>query len=224
MKRSNSKELNIVTVVVVLTLAFLCIFNISYSYFTASDVINGSGYKFGEIGVQFNFTTDTTDSITVNSTNSVLLEPTGTVTRGGTFNLQYNDEAVEGVGFSLLENSSDVFIRYWVDAYIEGDSTNYGYCFILMYGGSDIYYEEKDLNAGYTNNIYYVQDVLSSEVSDGIVYEFDQIQLISDCPAELIGSDVVITLSFEAVQAANEAYKVEFDDDKGYNADWEYTR
>ena len=48
---------------------------------------------------------------------------------------------------------------------------------------------------------------------------------VETVPAEILGEDVQISISFEAVQKANEAFKYEFEttpaDKKGYYSEWE---
>ena len=228
MKRSYNKEINIVTIVVLLAMAFLWIFTFVYSYFTASHTINDP-YQFSNINVKFNYVTSGNIN-KVNNKGTIELQPRSIIKRGEKFSLSYNGTDVSSVGFSLSNDSCAVFIRYWIDAYkvLEDGSVdtsvNYGKYFMATRSGNELAYnDEVNIGTGasaYQNTIYYVEDALYNGSND--VIAFDALTLAVDCDTNLIGSSVKILISFDAVQAENEAYLDAFDDDKGYWENWSY--
>lgn len=221
MKRSSNKELNIVTILVVLAMAFLWIFTFVYAYFTATHTINDN-YQFANIDVKFSYTTSSGTS-TINNKGTIELQPSTIVRRGEEFGLTYNSQSISSLGFSIGDDSCTVYIRYWIDAYKYNDdgsldtSVNYGKYFSPRLMGNSRIYINRTLGENsnsYDNNIYYVENVL--DIYNPDVMEFDSLVLDVNCDTNLIGSAVKITISFEAVQAANKAYEQEFNDEKGY--------
>lgn len=207
MKRSNTKELNILTAVIVLSLAFLCIFNITYSYFTASAIINGDA-EFNNIQVNFYYTTASGNGI-VESGNTLEVNPVGVVTRGTPFEVQYNSTKLTSVGFKADSNSCSVYIRFWIDAYaVNNDvvdaSTNYGKYF-SFYNGDNPATSIKNQNTDDGTNItYFIPNAITAGQTNT---PFNKILLSNSAPNAMLGKNIRITIRFEAIQSTNGACK-----------------
>jgi len=207
MKRSNTKELNILTAVIVLSLAFLCIFNITYSYFTASSIINGD-VGFNNIKVNFYYTTATTNGLVENG-NTLVVNSVGTVTRGTPFAIQYGGQEFTSIGLKADSSSCAVYIRFWIDAYalndgVEDTTINYGKYFAL-YKGANPATDIKYLPTYDGENItYFISGAVSA---NGVSDTFNKLMLKDDAPNGMLGKNISITIKFEAIQATNGACK-----------------
>ncbi len=127
-------------------------------------------------------------------------------------------DTIESLQFRSSANSTSAYIRFRVNAYILNSSgeiinnTNYGQYFRLNYGSAYVTYNTITNNSE-TNTIYYVTRALPSNTT----YTFaNSMTLLTNAPAEILNTDVKITITFEAVQASNEAYKSVFNDGWGY--------
>jgi len=241
MKRSNSKELNILTFVIVTMLAFLCIFNITYSYFTASAILNGNS-NFGNIKVNFYYTTASGNAIVEDNAttadtdeSTLVVNPVGTVRRGTPFNIQYNSAQLTGVGFKADTSSCGVYVRFWIDAYLLDDngdpdtSENYGIYFSFVYDNKvaveNTERVDNELTYDETNITYFCPSAIAS---GGNYIAFDQLVLLDTAPQEMMGGTIRITIKFEAIQSTNGACQSwamydendDLNDNKGISMRW----
>ena len=226
--KSVSKQTKRVTLCVILTLVFLCIFNVVYSYFTATANLNGN-LEFNSLLVNFTYLYDS-DLTIVNNSNTLILYPTSTyVVRGQVFEVtpvNGGSTAIDAVSVKLQTGSCNSYVRYWIDAYIVNDgvvdeSTNYGRYFILGTKTTTNGVDSVVVNSTYFDTVsykglvtYYIKDVVTTSVSPTI---FNAIQLDVDAPSVLYGNDVQLSVSLEAVQAVNDAYVSAFNDSSNPN-------
>lgn len=222
------KHTKIVTSLLLLVLAFFGVVNVTFAYFSSSDSASGT-HTFDTLDVEFMYDNGTTiQSVTTNTLELVSIS--GPIQRGVTFNLGVKPEkdgdnpvAVEDIIIRTKEKSCDCYIRFWIDAYIvNSDQTlgtvNYGKYFVLpenyaianqgsSASGSWCYYAiniqgaESELGIG---NALTLQDLNVGEENEDLV------------PVNLLGEKLKITISFEAVQEANNAFSHVFNDEKGY--------
>lgn len=231
--KKATKSVKLITTLTLLVLAFFSVINVTYSYFTASAKSNGT-LNFPDMQVNFVYLTNETSSPNVVTTSTLTLYPveevsTGVydscaISRGNSFLVSLTEKGapIRDLGIKNSATSCESYVRFWIDAYIVNSSgsiisnTNYGKYFLLP------------TNRFYTNTgssvagswCYFTEYAMSSN------YEIDfgnSITFAEDAPVELLGKKLKITISFEAVQKANEAYLSVFGktgDTKGYYTLW----
>lgn len=218
MKANTKKSTSIITIIV-LTMLFLLSMSVSYAYFTAMVSLSAEG-AFGNVQVYWAYKIG--DDLTVYNGNTLALTLASSPSIGGSaVGFKYDSSNISEIQITKANNSSDCYVRFWVDAYVAGDATNYGKYFLLNCGSIyDSALRDNGANLNY-NRIYYYIASDHTGVLDGRYKVCDGISIISTAPIELSGASVDITITFEAVQAANEAYKSVFNDWKGYHAYWD---
>ncbi len=226
MKRSNTKELNIVTLVIILTLTFLCIFNVVYSYFTSTDILSGNS-NFGSIGANFVYTTNAGEGVVADGT-TLLVTPKGDIVRGRPFNVKYEGQDISKVSIRPSEDSCNIYIRVWIDAYLVQDlvegvpnanAVNYGKHFTFYLDGgavTDLDVESKTTIDG-KNITYFYPGAIANNTAQDI---FDQLIMLNTAPLEMLGSKISVTVNFDAIQSTNGAYEIWADDNKGCSDSW----
>lgn len=227
-----SKEIKIVTKLVILALVFLSAISFVYAYFTASAIISGD-LEFNQFDVSLNYTSNsiTTQIAKTNAgnVNTLTLYPSlNSVARGVVFNLQTQSSVdVDLVSIKTANNSTSAYVRFWIDAFIVDDgvvdtTVNYAQYFTLGYRQTvsgvtsvvvpnTVYRNVYDMGDqdGTTNLVtYYIKNSLAANASADC---FDAIQFDENAPSVLLGKSIKLTLSFEAVQSTNNAYKLAFD-------------
>ena len=238
-----SKESKLFSILVILTLIFLLSINVVYAYFSARASASGEG-KFGTLGVNWFYTKNQSYEENIINSGSVLNLNLNadTMNRGVSAGFIYgkgtdstnDDDVIDFLGFTLEEDSVDVYIRFWLDAYIvlgenpdgtiELGQKNYGENFELMYsgvmagvGGAEVKSNIVDGETIERNRIYYLPSALTMSSS---VTCIDSVKLKEDADIEMLSEKISLTLNFEAVQASNKAYEDVFGDWKGFCNDW----
>ena len=236
---------------VLTALAFLCSFNVTYSYFTATAKESGN-LGFADLDVRFVYLDSLsnvlpTGSYTQDNLYTLNLYPVeGTIERGVEFHLSTteNGTAIKNLAIRNMAHSSIAYVRFWIDAYVVTGSTSNG-------DGSTSYLLDKTKNYGKyffltTNDTYYVRGDCNSSATEGswcyyvgtqmyphqqtnstillgnslIMRDLGEGENIDPVPNDVLGSQLQISISLQAVQYANGAYTSVFDDAKGYCVYW----
>ncbi len=222
--KSTSKQIKLLGLMIILILSFLFAFNVTYAYFSASHRVTGNIY-FADLNVRFAYSAS--GSITVldegETTLSIRPATNAPISRGSSFNLALADgTAITYLAFNSSPDSCASYIRYRIDAYVvengvEDTSVNYGQYFEFSGTGSNIDTErEVKTVAGVTNAIYFIQTTVNS----GTRTFASSITLLDTAPIDILNSQIKLTITFEAVQAANQAYLSVFNDGWGYSDSW----
>ena len=239
-----SKNAKLIFSLALIALAFFCSFNVTYSYFTASAKESGI-LNFSDVDVRFiyydaNGVVSPAGDYTQDGLYTINLYPVGgAISRGAKFELSdsINGQAIRRLTIKSMPNTTSSYVRFWIDAYVVTNKTtqevdtsiNYGKYFFLQ--PSDEYIESFNAyvirggsNAEATEGewCYYLTvltgggavDLVNSLIFQDIKNEDDEV--ISAIPNEILGEQLKITMTVEAVQSAHEAFKTEFDDEKGY--------
>lgn len=214
--KQNSKTNKIYLVFIALALLFLLAVNSTYAYFSATSGLDGS-MDFATLSVEWyggeSGSLESSDG-TIEVTPSSLA-----ISRGGEFGLKYGGTE-QDFGFNVL--GAPVYIRFYVDAFVEGDETNYGKYFQLQFNDNAEYWISSVERDSVDNIVYYYDDTLGARDSGAeSTTLISAIKFLEDAPAELLETTITLTLHFDAVQAENEAYLSVFDDDYGYSQYWE---
>lgn len=231
--KQKSKQNKIVSIFVLLTLFFLCAFNITYSYFTSSAQLTGSNDFYG-FNVSFVYYVNNSPTTVSNASTLTLYPNTPTLLRGDYFGLQTasNGSPISNLSIVVQSGSCSCFARYWIDAYIlnagVADTTiNYGQYFNCGYvdNGDFVAYTTSTSNAidRVVNNglaTYYVYYAIGANSSADC---FEAIQLSINAPSELLGNSLQLSITFEAVQSTNNAYEYVFNDSSSANYRGAYT-
>ena len=226
--KQSKKYFNLLVTIVMLVLAVVCLTNVTYSYFTTSHNAGGS-VNFSDLDVKFFYKETTEEFETVESSTLELFSAAGAIAIGTPFQLAMSagGSAIDSIGFYLEENSCDAYIRFWIDAYVVNQdktldkTVNYGKYFLL----TETEYFTNDNGSVSGSKCYFGVEALSS-----VKYQLDigNTLTLTDLdgdpvPVEILGETIQITISFEAVQKANQAYLSAFGDNgdtKGYLNSW----
>lgn len=229
--KQEIKKTNIFITLVLLVLAIVCVTNVTYSYFTATETKDDSG-KFGNLNIQFVYMLGSTpNSETTSGGGKIeLYSASGPIQRDVEFDLGVlvkngNKESVTAIDEVAVKNfsdSCDCYARFWIDAYIVKDDVvdetiNYGKYF--FWKNNSMVYARSE-----TSNYYYFVRPLAA--NDNVNYPINKTLKLQDVstddqvPVELLGEDLKIILNIQAVQKANGAYMEVFADDADHY-DWE---
>ena len=241
------KDVKILTTLVLLVLAFLSVFNITYSYFTATANIDGN-LNFARLDVRFTYEIGNTETV-LDNTSAVPLQVVPilennktTLSRGETFTFGIdggNDTVNEIDSLYVkhnpedanMEDFADCYVRFWVDAFeiintngnITYGKTNFGKYFLFDDGQGDNYITNKN-NSKANSWCYFSKfaltagDVSSTKVDS--VYLGNTLTIDPNAPVDMLQKALKITISFEAIQTANSAHTSGFNDDRGYYKNW----
>lgn len=216
-----SKTTDIVTLALIIMLVFLCMANITYAYFSATKSVTGQT-QFANFGVNFRYRNSSSQYITVAENELDLYPVDDVIAVGSAIDLRLEDgNAISLIGLELATGSADAYVRFWIDAFEYVDNVQQS----INYGK---YFQFVDLNLTYfstslktigsnQNNIYYYKNSITSGSGINIA---SQIMMSEDVPTEIFGKSIKISIGFDAVQSANQAYLSVFDDEKGYLASW----
>ncbi len=243
MKQSN-KKLNLTATFVLLIFAVLCMINVTYSYFTATAKATGS-MDFDSINVSFNCSyteSNMQKTIELDKTKTLKVVPTdGTISRNVTFSLSFAEDIVSTTDVDeaglQLENLTvkridgcDVYVRVWIDAYLATDTakqTNYGKYFLFkdnanaLVQGAEKYNVDTEQDYSINSHSYFVKNALTSSSPTCKVGAYLQLSdLYDEVPIDIVGEQLEIYISFQAVQASNDAFRSEFNDDLGFSEHW----
>ncbi len=224
--RTKQKQSSILSILVSLTLIFLCVFGVTYSYFTASKTVSGTA-QFSTLEVKIGYKTSQSSSLTTINTPTFTVYPSeSTIVRGGTFGFKVNStdaQTLFSLNFTSSSTSCSAYIRYWVDAYVVNGSTpdksvNYGRYFQLN-SSMDVAEVKTVTNptTGVVNVMYYYAEALpggeTSLFANGMT-------LLSSAPDDIMQKKLQITISFDAVQSTNQAFASYYTDGWGYCSWW----
>lgn len=220
------KHTKITIMLIVLMLLFLCAINITYSYFSATGKVTGSG-NLHSLTLTCHYWDNNGNQIDTSSGQLQIYPVSGVLTRGTAFKLKQNasdtESNITNIGYTLT--GTQAFVRFWIDAYIVKDgevdeSVNYGEYFLAGRLSSSSFTEMQVFNSSLyakENNTYFVVSARNAASYD----IFDSLKFDESAPNEILGETIRIFVTFEAVQTANQAFKQVFDDERGYISDWE---
>ena len=238
------KTLNIRVLITLfmLLITVICVTNVTYSYFTSSASTNGD-ITFGNLQLVFEYkikNVSTPKQLT--NSKKLSLEPIdGLIQRETAFGVKILGEADELDYLRIYNTSStDCYLRFWIDAYIVNtemvdeveigvvDKTiNYGkyFHFPSVPSSTSTISEivRKDVSKEETSPAWYF---IKSPLSQNSYVELGKTLILKDnsvddvVPLSLLGENIKITVSYEAVQTTNEAFKSVFDDGN-YHPKWE---
>lgn len=232
--KQEIKKSNIFITLVLLMLAIMCVTNVTYSYFTATETKDDS-LNFGDLNVQFVYMLkgSPNEETTLNSGKIELYSVSGPIQRDVKFDLgvkqlineQEQIVAIDYIAVRNLTGSCDCYARFWIDAFVvkngEADETeNYGKYFFWEMPAYQSFVRTTSEDMCY----YYFKETLTVNSQSNFPIENSLIlQDISDddqVPAKILGESLKITLNIQAVQKANGAYMEIFSNDKNHY-DWE---
>ena len=227
-----SRSVKVVMSLVLLVLAFLCSFNATTSYFTASSNKTGA-LNFPLLDVRFTtlIGASTPENQMQSSPSNITLYPVGgSIPRGQAFELSLSDAAdataISNIEIKNMTGSCEVYVRFWIDAYTYSNGVkgtrNYGEYFIIeetseiVRGGIS----SKNQEASEKDWCYFV---VPSILSGRAQIIGNQLKVADGLPDEVLGQQLKITMTLEAVQATNNAFLEVFGattDKKGYCSEW----
>ncbi len=233
-----SKYSKILLTVTLIVLAFCCSFGVTNSYFTASSSRSGN-LTFHNLEVKFKAVDS--QGATLSEASPIILYPmTAAIIRGEAFNLsltENNQTAIGNLAVANTEESIEAYVRFWIDAYIvdstkpEGvdTKTNYGEYFLLNYNADSVSKGEAKNPTVATESswCYYVKGILVpkgsedgySSINIGNTLTLSE-TVTDEIFSELVGHQLRISITLQAVQSANGAVRSEFNDVKGYYTRW----
>lgn len=244
-----SKNSKLILTLVLLVLAFCCSLNVTYAYFTASASKSGE-LNFPDLDVRFVTLdangdvaqTDEDGEYSQDNLYTIDLYPVGgTISRGSPFQLSLDkytgvegetQEVISNLAIQSMPNSAASYVRFWIDAYIVVDdagnlntTTNYGKYFLFTIPeGAPFARGGTGTNATESSWCYYLGGPLSSDPSNNTILLGNTLNfsdLTGDAiPADVLGAKLKISITLEAIQFQNGAFATEFNDEKGYFADW----
>lgn len=221
MKTKTIKFRTLVSLLLLLA-AVICVINVTYSFFSSTKTTEGTR-PIGNFQVSFYYFYYKDGNVSTEwlEENCLKLVPTEAITRGEPFKVKISeDNDVSEIGIRNRGNYA-CYVRFWIDAYVEGDDTNYGKYFELQ---SNAVIHRK-LNDDNNLACYYLVEVLGVNNSFAF-YNSSNLSLtmkdLEDDPIPLavLGKTITITISFDAVQTTNQAFKSEFADERGYYEYW----
>lgn len=227
----RSKNLNILAIVLALGLLCLSVFHITFSYFTVMKSVTGTSnfatmtFNCGYMTSDGKETWVSDDAILLypvkSDGNSVVLDNSQLI-RGQSFRLgglNYSDEIdFADIQTDTLDSTCNVYVRFWIDAFVVengvvNESENYGEYFIV---GLDYWEFEENTFLTRIGDTYFYEE----EVSPSVMVYFNALKLSESAPTEMLNETLRLFVTFEAVQATNQAYKSVFNDDRGYLSSW----
>ncbi len=225
---------------VLLVLAILCVTDLTYSYFSATTSKEGN-IKFDTLNVGFVWVdSDGVTTEQIGNTSLKLYSASGPIQRETEFELSIVEggKPIQAIGIQNFEGC-DCLVRFWIDAYIVKDGVaqtdeNYGKYFFLddsVNTGSGLPVLTREDSSVSGSWCYFLTQTLTSfGAYDGIGNTLTLKNIPasggraeSEVPVELLGQSLLITISLEAVQYANNAYLSVFGkagDTKGYYTGW----
>lgn len=218
--KKQTKSKTIFTIAITLLLVFLCTFSGTYAYFAVNNnksqttnMIGFGAYIYFQSG---GFSNEQTQLYPVK--NSV-------IARGNRFGItsNANNTTTTPISFGTLPNTSSAYIRFWIDAYLTEDpSINYGKYFTLYLNKNEAVGGSTNVACSYDAQGYPKTYFLKSALNSGerCASLFDSLQISWAAPIKIIENSLRISISFDAVQATNQAYKYSFNDDRGYYSNW----
>lgn len=214
----GTKSIKLLILSVVLTLAFLVSFNLVYGYFTTKKETSGN-VNMGNLNVRFAYNSNGTYTLVEQDSYEIQPSKDG-LFRGESFQMKTDSgDVINTLYFFVSSDSCDCYIRFFINAYaiINGEpdkSVNYGQYFEFV---TDTYTRQIKTNGDESNAVYYS----NSSLNYGYKTIGNTIKILDDAPNELLNSVVQVVITFDAVQAANNAFASVFSDGWGYLDTWE---
>ena len=238
-----SKNAKLITTLALLVLAFFCSFNLTYAYFTASATLPGT-LNFSDVDVRFvvldtvdgkdTYLPTNQDSYTQDSLYTISLYPTeDTIPKGTPFTFSYSNvegaSPIKQLAIQNMDNSTSVYVRFWIDAYIKDGETlktdiNYGK-YITLPINDEFYTRGEGAYAGSNAGelatwCYYLINPIIEGGDEDTVNLGNTLTIDENIPDDVLGNQLQITISLQAVQEANDAYLSAFNDARGYCLEW----
>lgn len=227
--KQQKKHINLFVSLVLFLLAVVSVVSVTSAYFTST--ANQTG-KLGFATLKVGFAYYTKDN---NGNASDSPTPTGggtnvldlyvldgaIVQRGVPFELTLTEngtKAIHSLAIQNLENSCSAYFRFYINAYIvknnvADETNNYGQYFELDLTGYD-----NVLTGGSDNKpTYFYKEAISGGDTMKIC---SKLILSKNALANLLGEEFKLTMTLEAVQSQNEAFKSAFADERGYCSSW----
>ncbi len=226
--KQSSKHFNIVVSLTLIVLAVVSAISVTWSYFTASTTKKGE-MQFSDLQVQFAYyqSDDSGFATATEGTTIPLYVAKGeTVERNKPFELAstVGGTAIGDIAIFNPSTSCSAYVRFWIDAYIldENDApiktNNYGKYFSFNFN-SDVALANAGSKRTNNNVIYcYKGVIVGSDTSAKPIGA--SITLVESAPVTLLGEELQLFMTLEAVQSANNAAEEAFDDAKGYYQTW----
>lgn len=224
--KAKSKQVKIIAICVLVALASLFAFNVTYSYFSATHSINGT-IKLSNLKATMIATDKDSNETELTNTTTIYVVNGSDVGLGKAFGISYQSNSDNAYSFGVLNpvDSCNCYVRFWIDAYIVGDTTtNYGQYFVLGNISNQTFTSATTgTNAKLALNstdksTYYVKETM--EANGETIDFFNAIEISKQAPAELMGKDVQISISFNAIQASNGAVQTWASDQHGKYSSW----
>lgn len=242
--KQERKKISVAITLILLILAFVCLYNVTYSYFTSTSNVGGTT-TLGSLDVGFLYYQDANTNKVENATTLTLYSADGPISRGVPFRVSLTSGGAALTNLAIQNNtpSTDCYVRFWIDAYVvessttNGDgsksytldkTTNYGKYFLLNETNESYFTRSGSSVSGST--CYFIKLALGSSASSsrfpcqiGNQLTLTDLSQTDTVPAKLTGEQVHISISFQAVQKANKAYLSAFGeigDTKGYYTSW----
>ncbi len=246
----NKKSFNLIVSVVLLFTALVSLISVTYSYFTSSASMEGD-VTMGKLNVIIDYE-HSGGFGTATTATPLRLKADKPIERGVAFTLTTSNN--ETIASMVIANgaygteSCECYVRFWIDAYLTADlnddgsvkdgAVNYGKYFSLMVSSAAVYRDTgKDAQGNDKSYCYYIKDALTTTATGGKnqlslgtqmvmsdIKSTDGLTIIDAIPVDLLGESLSISISFDAVQKANEAFKDAFkvteEDNKGYYSGW----
>jgi len=233
--KQKTKSSSIIITLILLMLAVLCVTNVTYSYFTAQAKVEDET-AFGDLNVRFVYQSTYGGSSIESPTGTIeLFSSTGAIQQNVPFQFSLTQEGdpIYNLGIHNQSGSCDAYVRFWIDAFIveDGeikDNTNYGKYFFIA--DEQLLEEGVITRSGSSvqdSSCYFFPKVLEPSISSprsiGTTLELRDVSATDTVPVAMLGVEMQITISFQAVQAANRAFESVFGaegDTKGYYTGW----
>ena len=124
MKTKTIKFRTLVSLLLLLA-AVICVINVTYSFFSSTKTTEGTK-PIGRFQVSFYYIDGKNGSTEWLEENCLKLVPTEAITRGEPFKVKISeDNDVSEIGI-VNRGQYACYVRFWIDAYVEGDDVNYG--------------------------------------------------------------------------------------------------
>lgn len=241
--KTKTSKFQLITMLVLLLIAIVSVTNVTYSFFSSTSSTGGEK-AFGNMNMRWFYTKSGGGTTYITNNVKLSVVPDGPISRGKSFSVHIKESdgsllPVQTIGFNN-NGSVSCYVRFWIDAFVDGDETktNYGKYFYIERSSNDYvrktvasnsepacYYAVYEFGAyeesyfyqnkeGSTKYLLKMQDIPTSDLNPSYKTELEAL------PLSILGESLKITISFEAVQTANNAWETEFNDEKGYYLGW----
>ena len=162
--KKTTKEIKLISALVILALVFLCSFNVVYSYFTSLSHINAE-IDFYSLDVKM-FYNDPGIGVPTYIENQTQLYPSDLLRRGSVVNLKTSEESetfISEIGVASSDNSCAAYVRFYLQVYM-----------VKEIAGSVYYIDSQgnyvDDNGKYVNDAG--EEISSSDITMGEIVDY----------------------------------------------------